>query len=71
MKKNKNAFIVNDIIPEDVSKLQYVFILESPHKDEMNEGIPLCGLAGKRAASALELSAESLGHFAKKEMILL
>lgn len=46
MKKNKNVFIINDIIHEDVSKLQYVFILESPHKDEMNEGIPLCGLAG-------------------------
>lgn len=44
MKKNKNAFIVNDIIPEDVSKLQYVFILESPHKDEMNEGFLFAAL---------------------------
>lgn len=61
---NRKAVIVNDILKENLSELRYVFVLESPHKDELKAGIPLCGVAGKCAASVLELSEISLGHFA-------
>jgi len=68
---NNIHFVVNDINTDDSS---FVFILESPHTNELKEGYPLAGESGIDAANFLgltdsnykNLAGVSLGEIAKK-----
>lgn len=58
--------LVDDIIPKDLSKLKYVFILESPHIDEIRAGLPLIGDTGESVMKALGISVtDKINNFGK------
>jgi hypothetical protein len=51
----RSCYNVNDIVT-DQSKI--IFILESPHKEELKAGVPLAGLSGRSMAKELFLERE-------------
>lgn len=58
---------VNDIVPENKSKIKYIFIFESPHNTEVSNGIPVSGSTGKYILKQLGLCVKndiSFGKFA-------
>jgi len=48
----KDGYIVPDF-PRDMSAVKYVFILESPHKDELKHGCPAAGYTGRNMSAKL------------------
>lgn len=48
----KEKYLVPDI-PEGLSGAKYIFILESPHKDELKHGCPAAGYTGRNMSRKL------------------
>ncbi|MBY6035931.1 hypothetical protein KUV80_04680 [Fictibacillus nanhaiensis] len=59
--KAKENYAVEDITTEDTKML---FILESPHKEELKAGVPLAGLSGRSMAKELFME-QSIDPFGK------
>ena len=47
---NLEEYIVEDVLGKDI---KYIFILESPHTDEVKEKIPVVGKSGKSMSKVL------------------
>gem|GEM_PF-5098857 len=48
----KGKYLVPDF-PLDMSAVKYIFILESPHKDELKHGCPAAGYTGRNMSAKL------------------
>lgn len=45
--EKQSKYFVEDIIPDDVIMIKYIFIFESPHNTEVQKGIPVSGKTGE------------------------
>lgn len=57
---------VRDLVPTDGSDVELLLVLESPHTDELRNGVPLAGDAGQRALRFLSPNGappEALGPY--------
>lgn len=57
---------VRDLIPEDSPRIRLLFVLESPHVEELDAAAPVVGEAGKSALRFLQgarWAGQSLGEF--------
>lgn len=62
MEENKMYdYYVNDLVPEQISKLQFIFIFESPHNSEILSGIPVSGPSGISIMKYLGYEKNSIG----------
>ncbi|KZE66007.1 hypothetical protein AWM68_06405 [Fictibacillus phosphorivorans] len=64
----KSLYSVQDITTKET---EIIFILESPHKEEIKSGVPLAGLSGRSMAKELFLEEEILpmGKFLKQSIL--
>lgn len=64
----KSLYSVQDITTKET---EIIFILESPHKEEIKAGVPLAGLSGRSMAKELFLEEEILpmGKFLKQSIV--
>lgn len=63
--------VVDDLVQRRAGPIELLFVLESPHVDELREGYPLAGIAGTDALAYLQdrrRNAESLGGFVKSRI---
>lgn len=58
-----HSYYVNDIVPKNKSKINYIFIFESPHNTEIETKIPVSGATGKYILNQLELKIEDVSSF--------
>lgn len=59
------CYYVNDIVPKNKSKINYIFIFESPHKTEIETRVPVSGATGKYILNQLKLKIEDVSSFGK------
>lgn len=50
---------------------KYLFVLESPHTDELDENCPISGLAGKEISKHINCGDEAFGQKVRKNKELL
>jgi len=63
-----SSWRVADLIPQDLSEIRLIFVLESPHVEELATGVPVVGGAGESALRFLQgagWTGQSLGSFVK------
>lgn len=62
----QSTWHVGDLLHADTRQIRLIFVLESPHSDEIDLGLPVVGQAGKSALRFLQganWAGESLGRF--------